>query len=95
MPSRREFVVGLLGAGVSPLVPLTKGAVEHAPGQAVHPEFPSQDPELVREIVGASHARLDDVTKLVTASPALAKAAWDWGFGDWESALGAASHMGR
>ena len=50
---------------------------------------------LVREIVGASHTRLDDVEKLVMGSPALAKAAWDWGFGDWESALGAASHMGR
>jgi hypothetical protein len=24
----------------------------------------------------------------------LARAAWDWGFGDWETALGAASHMG-
>src|SRR5205814_8647099 len=22
-------------------------------------------------------------------------AAWDWGFGDWETALGAASHMGN
>ena len=29
------------------------------------------------------------------ARPTLAKAAWDWGFGDWESALGAASHMGN
>src|SRR6202022_1027028 len=25
----------------------------------------------------------------------LAKAAWDWGFGDWEDALGAASHVGN
>lgn len=29
------------------------------------------------------------------ARPALAKASWDWGFGDWETALGAASHMGN
>jgi hypothetical protein len=28
-------------------------------------------------------------------TPALANAAWDWGFGDWETALGAASHMGN
>lgn len=33
--------------------------------------------------------------ELVNASPALAKAVWDWGYGDWESALGAASHTGR
>src|SRR5882724_1575707 len=43
--------------------------------------FPSQLPELARE--------------MVEARPSLAKASWDWGFGDWESALGAASHVGN
>ena len=57
--------------------------------------FPSQDPAKVREMVGAAHTRLDRVKELVEAQPALANAAIDWGFGDWESALGAASHMGR
>ncbi len=57
--------------------------------------FPSQDPALVREIVGKSHADLAGVRALLERQPALAKAAVDWGFGDWESALGAASHMGR
>ena len=33
--------------------------------------------------------------KLVKTRPELAKASYDWGFGDVESALGAASHMGR
>lgn len=33
--------------------------------------------------------------RLVSERPALATAAWDWGFGDWETALGAASHTGR
>ena len=61
----------------------------------IYAEYPAQDPSLVREVVGASHARIDRVRKLAEASPALAKAAWDWGFGDWETALGAASHMGR
>src|SRR5262245_48530133 len=27
--------------------------------------------------------------------PALVNAWWDWGFGDWESPLGAASHVGQ
>ena len=35
------------------------------------------------------------VKELVTAHPSLAKASWDWGFGDWETALGAASHVGN
>lgn len=61
----------------------------------VSPEFPKQDYESVRDVVGASHTRFDRVKELVTKRPELAKASWDWGFGDWESALGAASHMGR
>jgi hypothetical protein len=62
---------------------------------ALPPGFPHQDPALVREVVGKSHFDLDAVRELVTARPALAKAAYDWGYGDWESALGAASHVGR
>jgi len=42
-----------------------------------------------------SHFDLKRVQQLVEARPSLARAAWDWGFGDWESALGAASHMGN
>jgi hypothetical protein len=57
--------------------------------------FPRQDAELVRETVGASHRDVARVTELVERSPALANATWDWGFGDWETALGAASHVGN
>ena len=48
---------------------------------------------MVRELVGAAHFDFARVKELVNARPALAKASWDWGFGDWETALGAASHM--
>lgn len=57
--------------------------------------FPAQDPSLVRAIVGASHGNVDRVKELLHAQPRLANAAWDWGFGDWETALGAASHTGN
>jgi hypothetical protein len=57
--------------------------------------FPTQAPELVREMVTVAHFDLNRVRELVEARPSLARAAWDWGFGDWESALGAASHMGN
>src|SRR5262249_48111726 len=57
--------------------------------------FPSQPRELVREMVTVSHFDLNRVKELVEARPSLARAAWDWGFGDWESALGAASHVGN
>lgn len=57
--------------------------------------FPSHPPELVREMVTVAHYDLKRVKELVEARPSLARAAWDWGFGDWEDALGAASHMGN
>jgi hypothetical protein len=87
--SRRAFVVAAPAAMAG--LPAF-GAAREA---KVHAAFPSQDPERVREIVGASHARLDRVRELLKEQPALAKASWDWGFGDWETALGAASHVGN
>ena len=62
---------------------------------AIGDTYPSQDPAVVREVVTVAHGRIDRLRELVTARPELANAAWDWGFGDWESAIGAASHMGR
>ena len=65
------------------------------PDAPVSDLFPTQAPELAREMVTVSHYDLHHVKELVEARPSLARAAWDWGFGDWETALGAASHMGN
>jgi hypothetical protein len=46
-------------------------------------------------MVGVSHSNLVRVKELLAISPNLARASWDWGFGDWEDALGAASHVGN
>jgi hypothetical protein len=53
------------------------------------------DPVLVQAFVGNAHGDLDAVRAALDAEPRLVNAAWDWGGGDWESALGAAAHMGR
>lgn len=53
------------------------------------------NPELVQEFVGKAHGDLDRVKALLQQEPNLINAAWDWGGGDWETALGAAAHMGR
>lgn len=90
--SRRRALAG--GAALLAL-PTVAAAGRTRADDAVYDAFPAQDAESVREVVGKSHFNLDRVTELVTARPALAKAAIDWGFGDWESALGAASHTGR
>src|SRR4029078_829038 len=50
---------------------------------------------LVQEFVGVAHSDLNRVTELLAQEPALIHATWDWGGGDWETALGAAAHMGR
>jgi hypothetical protein len=59
------------------------------------PEFPHQDPRFVEEMVGRAHFDEQRVRDLADAHPALVNAWWDWGFGDWESPLGAAAHTGR
>jgi hypothetical protein len=64
-------------------------------GAVVPDVFPSQPADLVKEMVGVSHGNFDRVRELVEARPALSKATWDWGFGDWESAIDAASHVGN
>ncbi len=57
--------------------------------------YPAINDTLVSSVVGASHFDFDKVKALVTQRPELAIASWDWGFGDAETALGAASHVGR
>jgi ankyrin repeat protein len=55
---------------------------------------PRLDQDLVREFVIAGHANLEKTKELLEKQPALVNATWDWGGGDWETALGGASHMG-
>jgi hypothetical protein len=52
-------------------------------------------PAVVGEFVGCSHRDLGRVSELLAAYPTLIHAAFDWGNGDWETALGAAAHTGR
>lgn len=87
------FRIPIVAAADAPAKPAdTARAATSAP---VPDEFPSQAPALAREMVGVSHGNLERVKELLQLHPTLANAAWDWGFGDWETALGAASHMGN
>jgi hypothetical protein len=56
---------------------------------------PPLDAERVQAFVVAAHGDLDAVEQELAAEPSLANACWDWGGGDFESALGGAAHMGR
>ena len=56
---------------------------------------PALESDLVHEFVSKAHGDLERVKEMLEDEPALVNATWDWGRGDFETALGAASHMGR
>jgi hypothetical protein len=56
---------------------------------------PRLDSALVSEFVLKAHGDIEVVKRLLEQEPELLNAAWDWGGGDWETALGAASHVGH
>jgi hypothetical protein len=107
--SRRAFLAGIAAipvgsvagraAGAAP-APATAPTATPAPataaaGTPLDPDFPRQPRDRVRNTVGLAHRDLDGVRALVESTPALVNATWDWGFGDWETPLGAASHVGQ
>ena len=91
-PSRRSF---LYSTSLLALAPALSKQDARSAAPAVAPAFPSHPPSLVQEFVGASHGNVARVKELLADRPALARAAWDWGYGDWETAIGAASHVGH
>ena len=56
---------------------------------------PALEATLVKDFVVAAHGSLEKTKLMLEAQPALINATWDWGGGDFETALGGASHMGR
>jgi hypothetical protein len=51
--------------------------------------------DLVRDFVGASHSNLVKVKELLETEPHLLHASVDWGWGDFESGIEAAGHVGN
>jgi hypothetical protein len=88
---------------VTTLLPLASAApfaqsispASSSPSPSPPATFPAHDPDVAREMVSVSHGNVARVRELLASRPALANASWEWGYGDWESALGAASHVGN
>lgn len=95
--SRRSLLkfgaLALAAQGTAPFAGATP--IPENNGTMIGDTFPALPASVVREMVTVSHFNLNRVKELVSAHPALVIAAWDWGFGDWETSLGAASHMGN
>lgn len=88
LTSRKDFLKkGLLfSAGIS-IVP----NLAFSQNGATTPQI---DPKIVNEFVKIAHKDFDKVKEMLKEQPLLLNAAWDWGNGDFETALGAAGHMG-
>ena len=75
-----------------PATDTTKAVVEQKP----KPKRPDPlKPEFVKDFVGKGHSNLDGVKQMLIEQATLLNATWDWGGGDFESAIGGAGHMGR
>jgi hypothetical protein len=91
----KSSVFGIFGAAVPGILfgRNTSGLMPGTP--APHERYPALRLDIASEVVGVAHFNLDRLKELVEPRPELARANWDWGFGDWESAISAASHAGR
>lgn len=95
----KSSVLGLLAASVPDIVYskniLSENFENGSSYDSQHDRYPAIQLAIASEVVGVAHFNLDRLKELVDPRPELAKANWDWGFGDWESAIAAASHVGR
>jgi hypothetical protein len=73
-----------------------QGIASNAVGnyRANHSKADPLPSEKVKEFVGAGHNDLVKVKKLLEEFPGLLYATWDWGGGDFETALEGAGHVG-
>lgn len=95
----KNSALGLLGLSIPSFVSAesrnSRSLLNNRISSDVPIYWPNIDPEIVSEVVGKSHFNLERVKELVEPRPELARAVWEWRFGDFESAIGAASHVGR
>ncbi len=109
--TRKQFLIGSGVTAVSLLcgrhvLQAQPGSTPSAPAAAATPEsadnvpdFPEHHPQFdrarVKRFVIAGHVNLSAVKAMLAEEPNLINGAIDWGNGDFETALGGASHMGR
>lgn len=95
-PNRRDFIrsSSLTLFGI-PLISSGARASSNVAASELYYRYPAIADEDTYGMVNAAHFNLDKVKELLTKRSELARAAWDWGFGDYETAIGACSHTGR
>ena len=85
--NRKKFVQQLcMGAGMA-IAPQILQAQNQKPDPL--------PPDKVKEFVIAGHGDFNKVKQMLQQTPELIYAVWDWGGGDFETALEGAGHMGN
>jgi hypothetical protein len=96
MNARRQFFHTTTALGA---LLLLRPLQAQTPAETPLPPVPKRPPplasDLVKEFVVAAHSDLAKTQALLAEHPGLLNASWDWGGGDFETALGGASHMGQ
>jgi hypothetical protein len=86
--TRKKFIA-LASLGVA-------GSFLPTTAQQKEPERPpALNTTLVKDFVVAGHSNLEKVKQLLQEHPTLLYATWDWGGGDFETALEGAGHVGN
>ena len=103
--NRRSFLTHSLAAGAalgSGVLVSAQTAATTTPTADTKPAPPAElkkkpplEPNLGWDFVKVGHGNLPKVKEMLAAEPMLINAMWDWGAGDWETALGGASHVGN
>lgn len=106
--TRKQFLIGSSTAAIALICGrgILQAQPASSPGQSATsesadnvPDFPEHDPQFdrarVKRFVIAGHGNLPAVKAMLAEQPNLINGAVDWGKGDFETALGGASHMGR
>jgi hypothetical protein len=107
--TRKQFLIGSSAAAIGLFC--GRGLLQAQPGRSASgpalsaalesadnvPDFPEHHPQFdrVKRFVIAGHVNLPAVKAILAEEPNLVNGAIDWGNGDFETALGGASHMGR
>jgi len=92
MITRKKFLTFSAAGALSIIVP---GSTSSIFSQTNKQKPDALDKELVKEFVVKGHSDLDGVKELLTKEPGLLNAAWDWGGGDFETAIEGAGHVGN
>src|SRR6185503_15587545 len=88
--NRKNFLQNVaLGTGGLIAIPRVLSGQTNNP-----PKGDPLSPEKVKEFVGAGHNNLQRVKEMLAETPTILYATWDWGGGDFETALEGAGHVG-